>query len=265
MGKLDGKVALITGAARGQGAAEARLFARHGARVVVADVLDDEAAAVAAEIGAAALAVHLDVTDEASWAAAVAAATDVFGGLDVLVSNAGIIRTGALEAMSLDLYRSVVDVNQVGCFLGMRAVTPALRGRGGGSIVNVSSTAGMQGGAGLVAYAASKWAVRGMTRVAAIELGPHGIRVNAIVPGVIETPMIDVPDFATVDRQGAVASFPVARVGQPDDVAAMALFLASDDSAYCSGADFLVEGGALAGRPPSPTKQIGSAGGGGAR
>jgi 3alpha(or 20beta)-hydroxysteroid dehydrogenase len=252
VGKLDGKVALITGAARGQGEAEARLFAREGARVVVADVLDDEAASVAADLGDAARAVHLDVTDEASWAAGVEAAVLAFGGLDVLVSNAGIIRTGALEELSLELYRSIVDVNQVGCFLGMRAVVPAMRVGGGGSIVNVSSTAGMQGGAGLVAYAASKWAVRGMTRCAAIELGPHGIRVNAVVPGVIETPMIDAPDFAGVDRDAAVATLPVARLGQPVDVANMALFLASDDSAYCSGSDFLVEGGALAGRPPSP-------------
>jgi 3alpha(or 20beta)-hydroxysteroid dehydrogenase len=242
MGRLDGKVAIVTGAARGQGEAEACRFVAEGARVLLADVLD-EVRTVADDLGEAAASVELDVTSENGWSDAVHEATERFGRLDVLVNNAAIYRFGTpLVDLSLEEYRTVVEVNQVGVFLGMRAVAPVMTECGGGSIVNVSSLAGLSGQPGALAYVASKFAVRGMTKVAALELGPAGIRVNSIHPGVIDTPMI----------AGAVERFPVRRipaqrVGAPDDVASLALFLASDESSFCTGAEFVVDGGHHAG------------------
>jgi 3alpha(or 20beta)-hydroxysteroid dehydrogenase len=242
MGRLDGKVAIVTGAARGQGAAEARRFAGEGARVVLADVLDD-VKAVADELGDHGYAVTLDVTDEAAWARVVEEVVGTFGRVDVLVNNAAIYRFGTpLVDLTLDAYRQVVEVNQIGVFLGMRAVAPGMTRGGGGSIVNISSLAGLSGQPGAVAYVASKFAVRGMTKVAALELGPAGIRVNSIHPGVIDTPMI-----AGVVERFPVRHIPAQRVGVPDDVAEVALFLASDESSFCSGAEFVVDGGHSAG------------------
>jgi len=245
-GRLAGKVALITGAARGQGAAEARLFAAEGARVFLGDLLDEAGAGVAAELGASAAYVHLDVTREEDWRHAVATARARFGRLDVLVNNAGILRPGLIETLPLADFEAVLRVNQIGCFLGMQAAIPAMRESGGGSIVNVSSIAGMRGRPGFVAYVASKWAIRGMTKTAALELGRDGIRVNAILPGAIDTPMIGGPDFSAVDRAAHFAKLPVSRIGEPVDVARLALFLASDESAYCTGAEFVIDGGATA-------------------
>ena len=188
MGRLDGKTALITGGARGQGAAEARLFAEEGANVVLTDVLDEDGERTADAIGADYL--HHDVTSEAEWAAAVARAVELHGGLDVLVNNAGIYAQTTLIGGDLEEYRRVIEVNQVGVFLGMREVAPVMIERGGGSIINTSSVGGMRGGGGSFAYTASKWAVRGMTKSAAVRLGPHGIRVNSIHPGLIDTPML---------------------------------------------------------------------------
>jgi 3alpha(or 20beta)-hydroxysteroid dehydrogenase len=239
-------VALISGGARGQGEAEARLFAAEGARVVLGDLLDDAGAALAAELGSSAAYLHLDVTREADWRKAVATAQARFGRLDVLVNNAGILRPGPIETLPLADYEAVVRVNQLGCFLGMQAAIPALRASGGGSIVNVSSIAGMRGRPGLVAYVASKWAIRGMTKTAALELGRDRIRVNAILPGAIDTPMIGGGEFSAVDRAAHFARLPVARIGEPADVARLALFLASDESAYCTGAEFVIDGGATA-------------------
>lgn len=247
--RLDGKVALISGGARGQGAAEARLFVARGARVVVADVLADEGRAVAAELGDDGAFVELDVTDAGGWDAAVATAVERFGRLDVLVNNAGIVRAGWLDDLAEDDYMAVVRVNQLGTFLGMRAAAPALRAAGSGAIVNVSSIAGLQGVAGAMPYVASKWAIRGMTKAAAIELGPDGIRVNCVHPGVIDTPMIRNPQFADIDPNDACRGFPIGRVGEPEEVAEMVAFLVSDAASYSTGAEFLVEGGALAGRP----------------
>jgi len=251
MGRLDGKVALITGAARGIGAAEATRFVAEGARVVVGDVLTEEAAALAERLGANALAADLDVTDPTAWRAAVALATARFGSVDVLVNNAGILRVGPIETMASDDFRAVLEVNLVGTFLGIQAVIPAMRAAGGGSIVNTSSTAGFLGYEGLGAYTASKFGVRGLTKVAALELGRSGIRVNSIHPGGTDTPMVHSPSFS-LDPTTAFAGQPIDRIGRPEEIAALALFLASDESSYCTGAEFLADGGALSGPPLAP-------------
>lgn len=248
MTSLDGKVALVSGGSRGQGEAEARLLVDHGANVVIGDVRDDEGAAVAESLGGKAAYVHLDVTSGANWRTAVAVATETFGSLTTLVNNAGIVRTGFIETMAEEEYAAVVQVNQVGCFLGMQAAIPALRATGlGASIVNISSTAGFEGVPGVVAYVATKFAIRGMTKVAAIELGPFGIRVNSVHPGTIDTPMVSSPEFDSVDKDAVFGALPVPRIGKPTEVAEMVAFLASDAASYCTGAEYLVDGGALAG------------------
>ena len=249
--RLDGRVALISGGARGQGECEARLLVERGARVVLGDVLVDEGAAVAESLGEAARFVALDVGDAAQWAGAVRAAIEGFGALDVLVNNAGIVRAGMIESVPVDEYMEAVRVNQLGCFLGMQAVVPTMRAAGRGSIVNVSSIAGLQGVAGAVPYVATKWAIRGMTKTAAIELGHDGIRVNSVHPGVIDTLMTNDPQFDSVDKQAVYDAFPIPRIGAPEEVAEVVAFLASDASSYCTGAEFVVDGGAVAGRPPA--------------
>ena len=252
MTTMGGKVALVSGGARGQGEAAARLLVERGARVVIGDLLDAEGEAVARDLGDAATYVHLDVTSAADWAAAVDATTATYGTLTTLVNNAGIVRTGLIEAMAEDDYSAVVAVNQLGCFLGMQAAIPALRRAGaaaGPAIVNVSSVAGFKGVPGCVAYVASKWAIRGMTRTAALELGPAGIRVNAVCPGTIDTPMVSSPEFDAVDKDAFFGGLPVPRIGQPREVAEVVAFLASDAASYCTGAEHLVDGGSLAGDP----------------
>lgn len=247
MSNLNGKVALITGAARGQGAAEARLFAQRGAKVMLCDILDDEGQAVAAEIGANAAYLRLDVTSEASWQAAVKATVSKFGKLNVLVNNAGIVKVTALADCPLEEYMQVIQVNQVGVFLGMKTVAPAMKQAGGGSIVNISSIDGLIGMTGGTAYCASKFAVRGMTKVAALELGKDGIRVNSIHPGGILTPMIT---GAGLDAQTAGEIFgrvPLQRIGQPEEIATLAAYLASDDASYSTGSEFIADGGLTAG------------------
>jgi 3alpha(or 20beta)-hydroxysteroid dehydrogenase len=252
---LSGKRALITGAARGQGAAAAELFVESGATVMVADVIDDDGQALVRSLGSAATYVHLDVRDPDQWAAAVRRAEAGFGGLEILVNNAGIIRTGPLESLALQDFRDVVDVNQVGCFLGMQAVVPLMRAAGGGSIVNISSVAGLKGVAGAIGYAASKWAIRGMTKTAALELGAYGIRVNSVHPGTIDTAMVNGPEFAGIDRSSYFAGLPVPRIGEAREVAELVTFLASDSSAYCSGAEFVIDGGETAGSRRPPTRE----------
>jgi 3alpha(or 20beta)-hydroxysteroid dehydrogenase len=247
MGRVDAKVVLISGGARGQGAAEARLLAREGARVVIGDVLDEAGAKVAAEIGDHARYQRLDVRDAADWQRCVAAAEREFGRLDGLVNNAGISRAGAIEAMPLADYLEVVNVNQVGCFLGMQAAIPALRHAGGGSIVNISSIAGLRGVAGMAAYCASKFAIRGMTKVAALELGHAGIRVNSVHPGTIDTPMVSGPEFEEVDKAAYFAKQPIPRIGTSDEVAGLVLYLISDESAFATGGEFVIDGGVTAG------------------
>jgi 3alpha(or 20beta)-hydroxysteroid dehydrogenase len=242
--RLDGKVALITGAARGQGAAAARRFVAEGARVMITDVLDDQGKELAAELGAEYC--HLDVSNEDEWAEAVASTISTFGDITVLVNNAGVLHFSALADTALADYQRVIGINQVGTFLGMRAVVESMTRAGGGSIVNVSSVEGLGGMPYLVAYTASKFAIRGMTKVAAMELGQHGIRVNSVHPGAIDTPMVREALGRPIDISPIGKKVALRRVGQPDDVANVVLFLASDDSAYCTGAEFVVDGGATA-------------------
>jgi 3alpha(or 20beta)-hydroxysteroid dehydrogenase len=246
--RLEGKVAVISGAGRGQGAAEARLFAAEGAKVVLGDVLDADLEVVAKDIGDAAVAIHHDVTSQAGWADIVERAISSFGRIDVLVNNAGIFRRTPLADTTADSYMEVIRVNQLGVFLGMQAVAPAMTKAGGGSIVNVSSIAGLRGSAGTIAYSASKWAVRGMTKVAAIELAPFGIRVNSIHPGIIDTPMLaDLLITGDAIKSAVAARIPIGELATADQVARLALFLASDDSDHSTGAEFVVDGGITAG------------------
>jgi 3alpha(or 20beta)-hydroxysteroid dehydrogenase len=242
--RLDGKIALITGAARGQGAAAARRFVEEGARVMLTDVLDDQGKELAAELGAEYC--HLDVSDEDGWAEAVALTISTFGDITVLVNNAGVLHFSALADTTLADYQRVIGINQVGTFLGMRAVVESMTRAGGGSIVNVSSVEGLAGMPYLVAYTASKFAIRGMTKVAAMELGQHGIRVNSVHPGAINTPMVGEALGRPVDISPIGKKVALRRVGQPEDVANVVLFLACDESAYCTGAEFAVDGGATA-------------------
>jgi 3alpha(or 20beta)-hydroxysteroid dehydrogenase len=246
MGRLDGKVAIVTGAARGQGEAEARLFAAEGAKVVLGDVLDDLGEAVAADIGDAARYVHLDVSNADDWAKAVETATSM-GPYTVLVNNAAIIRPAAIEDTTVEDYMAVINVNQIGCFLGMKSALAPMRANGGGAIVNISSVDGMKSQNGLVSYSASKFAVRGMTKTAAIEWGRFNIRVNSIHPGGVNTPMgnpINDPALEKVPYQFQA----IPRIGYPPEIANAALFLASDEASYITGTELLVDGGWLAGR-----------------
>jgi len=241
---MHGRVVLITGGARGQGEAEARMFAAAGATVVVTDVLDDLGERVAGEIGGSYH--HLDVSSESEWDAVVADVVTRHGRLDVLVNNAGILRGNQLVNETLEQWELVVRINQTGVFLGMRAAGRAMIAAGnGGSIVNISSVAGLEGVFGSLSYSATKWAVRGMTKVAAKELGRHGIRVNSVHPGIIVTEMTaHFPEMHDEDRRRRTErATPLQRLGVPEDIAEMVFFLGSDASSYCTGQEFTVDGG----------------------
>jgi len=250
MGRLDGKVALITGGARGMGKSHVRHFAAEGARVVFGDVLDDKGAKVAAGLDERSCRyIHHDVTSEAGWAAAVALAADAFGKLDVLVNNAGVLTFARIADMPLAEFRRVLEVNAVGCWLGMKAVIGPMKATGGGSIINISSVEGFTGAAGLSAYSASKFAIRGMTKSAAQELGEFGIRVNSVHPGGVLTSMT-LGQAATADPadgEAFLAAMPLARFARPAEISCLVAYLASDESSYSTGSEFVADGGILSG------------------
>jgi 3alpha(or 20beta)-hydroxysteroid dehydrogenase len=249
MGRLDGKVALITGGARGMGKSHVRHFVAEGARVVFGDVLDDRGAAVAAGLGEGCRYTHQDVTSEEDWATAVGLTVDTFGKLDVLVNNAGILQFAPIADMALADFRRVLEVNAVGCWLGMKAVIDPMTKAGGGSIVNISSIEGFTGAEGLSAYSASKFAVRGMTKVAARELARFGIRVNSVHPGGVLTRMIIESAGARDPEQGEafLRAMPLARFAEPVEISRLVAYLASDDSSYSTGSEFVADGGLLSG------------------
>lgn len=245
MGRLDGKVALITGGARGQGAVEAALFAREGATVVITDVLEADGERTASEVGGTFFA-H-DVGNEAAWTSVVSETVKKHGRIDVLLNNAGVFLGKRLVDTALDEFESLMRINATGVFLGMKAVAPVMKEQGHGSIVNISSVAGMVSSGGAFAYGASKWAVRGMTKTAAVELARSGVRVNSIHPGMIQTDMLDdVLADSETRRARMLQMVPLGRIAEPDDIANMALFLASDESRYATGSEFVVDGGMVA-------------------
>jgi 3alpha(or 20beta)-hydroxysteroid dehydrogenase len=246
--RLQGKVAVITGAAMGMGAGAARRFVAEGARVVLADIDLPAAESLAKELGDHAVAVGHDVSDERSWETVVGTTEASFGGIDILLNNAGIWRTAPLVEQSAEGFDRIIAVNLRGVFLGMRAVATPMRARGGGSIINTSSTAGLVGLANMVAYGASKWGVRGITKVAAVELGQWGIRVNSIHPGGVDTPMTAALRFG--DDEGRATNLPIGRYGTPDDIADLHIFLAGDESTWITGAEISIDGGSMAGPRP---------------
>jgi 3alpha(or 20beta)-hydroxysteroid dehydrogenase len=239
-GRLTGKVALVSGGARGMGASHARMMVAEGAKVVLGDILDDEGEVVAKELGDNARYVHLDVTQPEDWDSAVATALSEFGGLHVLVNNAGIINVGTIEDYALSEWQRILDINLTGVFLGIRAVVKPMKEAGAGSIINISSIEGMAGTLGCHGYTATKFAVRGLTKSAAMELGPSGIRVNSIHPGLVRTPMTEwVPEDIFQSALG--------RIAEPKEVSSLVVYLASDDSSYSTGSEFVVDGGTTAG------------------
>jgi cyclopentanol dehydrogenase len=248
MGRLDGKVALISGGSKGQGAAEAKLFAQEGAKVVLADILDDEGKKVEAEInetGGDAKYVHLDVTSEDDWASAVQEAVDSYGKLNILVNNAGILLRKGIEETSAEEWDMVQNVNSKGVFLGIKAAIPAMRAAGGGSIVNISSIAGLKGSTS-TAYGASKGLVRLLTKSTAIQYGPEGIRCNSVHPGIIETDMTEGMLTENQGREHWLERTPLRIIATSLDVALGVLYLASDESRYVTGSELVIDGGITA-------------------
>jgi 3alpha(or 20beta)-hydroxysteroid dehydrogenase len=238
MGRVGDKVAIITGGAQGMGAADARMLVAEGAKVVIADILDEPGQALADELGDAARYVHLDVSDEEQWQAAVDATLTAFGKVNVLVNNAGIVQVAPLKSLDVDKWNRVLAVNLTGAMLGIKAVLGPMKDAGGGSIINVSSIEGMRGASWVHSYVASKWGLRGLTKSAALELASDNIRVNSLHPGFIRTPMTKhFPD----DMVGA----PLGRPGKPEEVATFVVFLASDESSFSTGSEFVVDGGLI--------------------
>ncbi|WP_059019287.1 glucose 1-dehydrogenase [Mycobacterium sp. M26] len=238
MGRVDDKVAIITGGAQGMGAADARMLVAEGARVLIADILDEKGEQLAAELGDAARYVHLDVSDAEQWQTAVETAVSAFGKVNVLVNNAGIVQVSPLKSIDVEKWNRVLAVNLTGAMLGIKAVLEPMKAAGGGSIINVSSIEGMRGASWVHSYVASKWGLRGLTKSAALELASDNIRVNSVHPGFIRTPMTKhFPD----DMVGA----PLGRPGKPEEVATFIVFLASDESSFSTGSEYVVDGGLI--------------------
>ena len=239
-GRLAGKVAVVSGGARGMGASHVRALVDEGAQVVFGDILDAEGEAVAKDVGSATRYVHLDVTQPDDWERVVSMAVEVFGGVDILVNNAGIINVGLIEEYELSEWHRILDINLTGVFLGIRAVVGPMKAAGRGSIINISSIEGLAGTIACHGYTATKFAVRGLTKSTALELGPSGIRVNSIHPGLIKTPMTEwVPDDLFQTALG--------RAAEPREVSSLVIYLASDESSYSTGSEFVVDGGCTAG------------------
>lgn len=245
MGKLDGKVSIITGGARGQGASHARTFINEGAKVVITDILVDEGEAMAKELGENAKFIKHDVTNESDWDKVVAETESTFGPVNILVNNAGISFGKPTEEMTEKEYRKVIDINQVSVFLGIKKVPQSMRKAKEGSIVNIASVAGLRGAKGSLAYSASKFAVTGMTKAAALEFAEDGIRVNSVHPGTIRTPMLDVPGTEEAVKQ-LEENTPLKRIADPEEASKLVLFLASNDSSFSTGSEFVIDGGAIA-------------------
>ena len=249
MKRFDNRTVIVTGGARGMGASHARGFVAEGANVVIADVLEQEGRSLAGELGEHAIFSRLDVTSDEDWAATVAAAEDAFGPVSVLVSNAGIVRFGAIAETEPAAWHQVIDINLTGTYLGIRAVVPSMRKAGGGAIVSISSAAGMMAYPNNAAYVASKWGVRGLTKAAALDLGRDNIRVNSIHPGPIRTPMTAGPDAAAAVAAEA-RSLAIPRMAEPDEITRLVLFVASDEASFSTGSEFIADGGALLGPAP---------------
>lgn len=247
MGRLDGKVAIITGGARGMGAETAKLFASEGASVVITDILAEEGAALAAQIGDKALFVRHDVRNEEEWQAVADQAVARFGRVDILVNNAAIVHFAAIEQLVKEDIERVLGINVVGALLGIKTVGPILKKQGRGAIINISSIDGLRGCNGLSAYTASKWAVRGLTKSAALEYGPYGVRVNSIHPGGVDTVMGNPLGRPDAELNKDYTAVPLQRIGKPEEIARASLFLASDEASYVSGAELSVDGGWCAG------------------
>lgn len=241
MGRFSGKCAIVTGGARGQGAEHVRRLVQDGARVIISDILDAEGRALAAALGGAAQFVRHDVAEAADWRQAIAAAQVLAGGLDYLVNNAGVARMRSIADTDTETFAFHQRVNELGVFLGMKHAAPEITARGGGAIVNVSSLGGLRAGGGDIAYVSSKWAVRGMTKSAARELGGLHIRVNSIHPGVVLTPMLDDIDPSVIEQR--IARVPLGRAATLEDISNLVLFLLSEEAAYITGAEIVIDGG----------------------
>lgn len=247
MGRLSGKVAIVTGAAQGMGEATARLFAYEGAKVIVADVNAEKGEAVAADIGENAIFHKLDVSSDEDWAAIVKAGGDAFGPVNVLVNNAGLVHFTPIEMLDPNDFNKILGVNTLGPILGTKHVSPVMKANGGGAIVNISSVDGLRGANGLTCYTASKWALRGITKCHAYELGTSGIRVNSVHPGGVDTPMGNAAGRPKEEVNQVFKRLPLGRIGDPEEIAKASVFLASDEASYITGAELAVDGGWTAG------------------
>jgi 3alpha(or 20beta)-hydroxysteroid dehydrogenase len=244
MGRLDGKVAVITGGAGGMGKMHGKYFVREGAKVVIADLESSDGKQVAEDLGENAIFLPIDVTDEESWKTVITEAEKTFGPISVLVNNAGIVKQNSIENTSLEEYRQTIHINQDGVFLGMKHVLPSMKKAENGSIINISSIAGIVGGTANLAYTASKFAVRGMTKAAAAEFAEFGIRVNSVHPGVIRTPMTEQEGIKEMIQE-MEKDIPLKRIAEPEEITNLVLYLASDESSYSTATEFIADGGLI--------------------